>query len=63
MQLQYMFLHISLKLLQKYHLHGIVTVTYRGEVHRDGEQRWGVAGYQCDADAWQGMIDHLGWQV
>jgi transposase len=50
-------------LLQKYHLYGIVTVTYKGEVHRDGGQRWVVAGYQCDADAWQEMIDRLGWQV
>jgi transposase len=50
-------------LLDRYHLNGIVTVTFRAKPHKDGGQRWLVAGYQCDEVAWQQMLDRLGWQV
>lgn len=46
-------------LLNRYHLNGIVTVTLRTEPHKDGGQRWLVAGYQCDEAAWQQMVDQL----
>jgi transposase len=50
-------------LLNHYHLNGLVTVTLRAEPHKDGGQRWLVAGYQGDEGAWQQMVDRLGWQV
>jgi transposase len=51
------------KLLDRSHLQDIVTVTLKAEPHRDGGERWLVAGYHCDEEAWQRMVDRLGWQV
>lgn len=51
------------KLLRKYHMEGIVSVTLVGQAHQDGGQRWLVDHYECDEEAWQTMLAHLGWQV
>ena len=50
-------------LLKKYHLSDVVSVTLSAQPHQDGGQRWVVSDYQRDPDAWQAMVDRLGWQI
>jgi transposase len=54
---------VTTKLLQKYKLAAVVTITFKAQSHRDGGQRWLVADYHCDDQAWQNMVDRLGCQV
>lgn len=51
------------QLLSQYHLSGIIKVTLTAEKHKDGGQRWLVAAYERDQEAWQAMIARLGWQI
>lgn len=54
---------VTAKLLHKYKMTGVVTVTFKAEPHADGRQRWLVANYQCNSQAWQKMVARLGWQI
>jgi transposase len=54
---------LTAKLLHKYKVEDVITVTFKAEPHPDGGQRWLVAAYQCDTEAWQRMVARLGWQV
>ena len=51
------------QLLHKYHLSGVIKVTLTAKKHKDGGERWIVADYEHDQDAWQAMVDRLGWQI
>jgi len=51
------------ELLAQYRFDNIIHVTLKAEAHRDGDQRWVVAGYTCDEDAWEQMVARLGWQI
>lgn len=51
------------QLLSKYHLRGVIKVTLTAEKHKDGGERWLVADYERDQDAWQAMVARLGWQI
>lgn len=50
-------------LLQKWHFEGVITVFLRCEPHKDGGERWVVAGYERNEPAWEAMVARLGWQV
>jgi transposase len=51
------------QLLNKYHLTGVIKVTLAAEKHKDGGERWIVADYERDQEAWQAMVARLGWQI
>jgi transposase len=51
------------QLLAKFHLTGLVKVTLTAQKHKDGGQRWIVAGFERDQPAWEAMIARLGWQI
>jgi len=55
--------HVVEQLLLKYHLTGIIKVILTAEKHKDGGERWTVADYERDQDAWQTMVARLGWQI
>ena len=50
-------------LLKKHHMSGIVAVQLVGQPHKDKGQRWIVDAYQRQPDAWQKMVDRLGWSI
>lgn len=54
---------VTAKLVHKHKLADVITVTFKAEPHADGGQRWLVADYQCNSQAWQHMVARLGWQV
>lgn len=54
---------ITTRLLSQYKMDGLINVTFTAEAHRDGGKCWRVADYQCEPQAWQKMVDHLGWQI
>jgi transposase len=49
--------------LTRTRLHGLVQVELRAETRADGAARWIVGAYAVNLDAWQAMVDRLGWQV
>jgi transposase len=51
------------QLLTQYHLTGVIKVSLMAEQHKDGGERWIVAYYERDHDAWQAMVARLGWQI
>jgi transposase len=51
------------QLLAKFHLTGLVNVTLIAHLHKDGGQRWTVAGFERNQPAWEAMLDRLGWQI
>lgn len=54
---------VTAQLLHQYKMTGVVTVTFKAEPHPDGGERWLVADYHSDNQAWQQMVARLGWQV
>lgn len=56
-------IEVTDKLLHKYKMTDVVSVTYKSHPHPDGGERWQVADYQCAAAAWERMVFRLGWQV
>lgn len=50
-------------LLSKAHLQDIVQVSLCAAPRSDGTSRWVVGAYWVDRDAWQALVDRLGWQV
>ena len=50
-------------LLKKHHMSDIIAVKLIGHPHTDKGYRWVVDAYQRQPEAWQKMVDRLGWGV
>lgn len=50
-------------LLAALRLHDVVQVALTAERRPDGTERWIVGAYAVALDAWQALVDRLGWQV